>query len=216
MDRVEKAREELEEILSDQEYRVYYEDNRNFLEILWDNVTSWIGDLFSNWFSSLNPANGFASFVLFMIVIVVLVLVGMVLLLSIRSIRRKRALRDHQPLKVMNQMDWSVERHLLEARKQEEAKNYTLALRHMFLALLLNFHEGKWLVAKPWKTNWEYFDELQRKDKNRAEVFFQHAHLFDEVVYGKRPIGESEYVGYRKEVDQWIQGQSTDCVQKEG
>ena len=64
----------------------------------------------------------------------------------------------------------------------ESSGEYSQATRHLFLAILLFFDEKGWLVAKRWKTNWEYYDELVRTDKKRAERFFDFALLYYKVL----------------------------------
>ncbi|PAV28453.1 hypothetical protein CIL05_16065 [Virgibacillus profundi] len=199
-----KAKEDLQEILNQREYQIYYEDNRNFLEIWWDNIKAWFRDLLADWLSGFEPSNGFADTLLIILIGVVFLLAIFGIFLVLRSVKRKKALQEHQPFQSLNEMEWSVERHLKEAEKQEQAENYSLATRHQFLAVLLYFHERQWLQAHVWKTNWDYFAELQRKDKQRAEAFYELARMFDEAVYGKRKIEQKEYQNYREKALKWL------------
>jgi len=198
MENPDKAREDLQEILNQREYQVYYEDNRNFLQIWWDNIKAWFRDLLSEWLSGMEPSNAFADTLLVILIGAIILLTLFVLFLVIRSIQRRRALQEHQPFQSLNEMEWSVESHLKEVEKQQHAGNYSLATRHQFLAVLLYFHEQKWLKAHVWKTNWDYFAELKRYDKERAEAFYELARIFDEVFYGKRTIKQKEFEMYRE------------------
>ncbi|OZU89433.1 hypothetical protein CIL03_06905 [Virgibacillus indicus] len=204
MENPAKAKEGLQDILNQREYQIYYEDNRNFLEVWWDNIKAWFRELLSEWLSGFEPSNGFADTLLVILIGVVILLALLGVFLGMRLVRRKRALQDHQPFQSMNEMEWSVERHLKEAEKQERTRDYSLATRHQFLAVLLYFHEQEWLQAHVWKTNWDYFAELQRKDKQRAEAFYELARIFDEAVYGKRPIAEKEYHNYQEKALKWL------------
>ncbi|MFD2043704.1 DUF4129 domain-containing protein [Ornithinibacillus salinisoli] len=211
MENKDKARDDLQDILHDREYQIYYEDNRSFIEIWWDKLIEWFRELLSNWFSSLNPSNGFAELVLIIIIGTVILLTAVGSILFLRSMKRKRAFQNHRPLQSMNELEWSVTKHLLEADKQEKADNYAAATRHIFLALLLHFHENNWLIARVWKTNWEYYDELQQTDPTRAKAFYKLANMFDEVVYGERTIKGHEYTEYRKEALTWLNRSSEEA-----
>src|SRR5699024_4298162 len=101
--------------------------------------------------------------------------------------------RNHRPLKYISENEWSSHNHLSEAEKQASAGNYSVAVRHMFLALLLYFHENDMVEAKSWKTNWDYCDELRKVNQPLAEQFYHLALLFDEVFYGERVMTRDEY-----------------------
>ncbi|WP_196493777.1 DUF4129 domain-containing protein [Ornithinibacillus caprae] len=214
MENIDKAKSEIEEILNNREYQVYYEDQRSIFDIWWDKLSAWFGDLLSKLFADLNPSSGFADTLLILLIGVVILLIAVAIFLSIRLIRRKRVFQEHQPLLSKSEMEWSVNRHLKEAEKHEEMGDYSTATRHIFLALLLYFHEKEWLIAQVWKTNWEYFDELQKSNTNRASAFYRLAHLFDEVVYGERNLEEKEYIAYRQDALKWIHREDNGMVEE--
>ncbi|WP_404452166.1 DUF4129 domain-containing protein [Virgibacillus necropolis] len=198
-----RAKEELGNILSQKEYQVYYEDNRNFLEVWWDRAKSWLADLLSNMFSSFEPSSGAAEGILILIIIVLVVL--LLVFLARHNYHRKQALRDNKPLQSINEMNWSFRNHLSEARKQEDLYQYSISTRHLFLALLLYFHEKEWLEARIWKTNWEYYDELRNVNQDGAEQFYNLALVFDEVAYGERTINQTEFIQYKNKVMNWLE-----------
>jgi flagellar biosynthesis/type III secretory pathway M-ring protein FliF/YscJ len=204
MENPDKARERLEEILSQREYQIYYEENRNFLQIMWDRLTTWFQELLAEWFSGLEPSNAFADTLLVILIGVVILLALVVLFFVVRSVRRKQEARKYQPFQSADELEWSVKRHLKEAEKLADAGNYSLGVRHQFLALLLYFHDLELLKAHVWKTNWDYFAELQKKDKQRAEAFYELARTFDEAVYGEREMEQMEYEHYRENVSEWM------------
>ena len=82
--------------------------------------------------------------------------------------------------------------------------DYTLSTRHLFLALLLYFHEKEWLEARIWKTNWEYYDELKKVNQEWAEQFYHLAYFFDEVTYGERNVQKEEYIQFHNEAMKWL------------
>ncbi|MBY7141539.1 DUF4129 domain-containing protein [Virgibacillus sp. NKC19-3] len=197
-------REELEDILDQPEYQIYYEDNRNFLEVWWDQLKNWFHDLLSDILPSLEPTQGVASIILMVLIGIVVVLIGFVVFLAFRKGRRSRTFRDYQPLQSMNEKDWTYHDHLTEARKQENSENYTGATRHMFLALLFYFHAKNWLIVRNWKTNGEYVAELKEVNQQIADPFYHLALVFDQVVYGERHLQKSEYIPFRDEIMGWL------------
>ncbi|GAB3802269.1 DUF4129 domain-containing protein [Virgibacillus kimchii] len=204
MENPDRARERLEEILSQREYQVYYEENRNFLQILWDRLSEWFFELLEEWLMGMEPSNAFSDTLLVILIGVVILLAIVVIFFAVRSVRRKRSAREHQPFHSADELEWSVDRHVREAEKQAGKGNYSLGIRHQFLALLLYFHDLELLKASVWKTNWDYFAELQKKDKQRAGAFYELARIFDEAVYGEREMEQAEYENYREQVRGWM------------
>lgn len=210
MENIDDAREKLQDILNQQEYQVYYEDNRSFIEIWWDNAKAWIMEQLAKIFSSFEPSNGMANGILIGIIVIVIALIALVLFLVLRKGKKRHALQDHQPLQSKNEMNWSFQQHISEAKKQEKEANYAVACRHTFLALLLYFHEQQLLKARIWKTNWDYFEELRKGNQDRADQFNHLALLFDEVVYGDRVMNRNEYIHYRDQAMKLLEEKADD------
>lgn len=198
------AREKFEDILDGKEYQIYYDKSRNIFEVLWDRAKEWLADLITNLFPSIESASGAAGPILAIIVIGVLALLGIAIFLLVRNTNRSRIFRQNKPLHSVKELNWSYQKHYQEAMKQEAAGQYSLATRHLFLALLLYFHDKEWLEAKIWKTNWEYFDELRRVNKSWADQFYHLALVFDEVTYGEHEIGQDEYIQFREQTMVWL------------
>jgi hypothetical protein len=118
--------------------------------------------------------------------------------------RKKRLIKEKQPFHSENDLEWTYHQHLNEAKEYEAKEDYSLAARHLFLGLLLFFHEKEWPEAKIWKTNWEYYDELRKVKKDRAELFFHFALLFDRTTYGKQKVTEEEYIPFRDQTLAWL------------
>lgn len=204
MENVDEAREKLKHILAKDEYQIYHEDNRNILQIWWDNAKDWLMEQLSKLSINFQPSSGMASVILIGIIIVVIALIGLVIFFVVRNSRRKQALHDYQPLTSTNEMNWTFHHHLTKAQEEEKKQNYATAARHMFLALLLYFHDKGWLEARVWKTNWEYYAELRKVNQQSADHFYNLALLFDEVVYGERVMQKDEYISYRDEAMTWL------------
>ncbi|MEA3319337.1 MAG: DUF4129 domain-containing protein [Bacillota bacterium] len=199
-----KAREQIEEILDQQEYQAFYTDSRNTLQIWWDELKAWLADLLSRLFPSMENTSGTAGNILiFVITLVIVILAAWIITYLIKRNRNSRN-KVSKPFQSGEELEWSFHQHIAEAKKYEDMEDYSLATRHLFLGLLLNFHERNWLVAKIWKTNWEYYDELRREQRELAEFFFNFALLFDRGTYGKQKIGKDDYLSYRDTALKWI------------
>lgn len=200
---LDQVREKIEDIVNTEEYLKYYEDNRGFLERWWDSVVEWFNELLSRIFGSISASNGFATGLVIVIAILVIMLVLLAIFFLLRHYRRKLHYRDRQ-LYRKQEKDWSYVEHLSEAEKQEANGNLQVATRHLFLALLLNFHERGYVEARISKTNWEYFEEIKQLEKGRAESFYKLARIFDDVVYGEQPVDSASYQSYKSSVLRWV------------
>ena len=201
---VDKARDELQEILNGNEYTVYNNQSKSVLEMWWEKAKEWIEEQLGKLFPSFETTSAVAGPILITIIIVVIILLALATFLIVRNSRRNRMFRDTSPLQSMREMDWSFQMHLSEALEQEGLEEYSLATRHQFLALLLYFHEKEWLEARVWKTNWEYYDELKKVNQQWADQFYYLAHFFDEVTYGERKVKKEEYIQFRTEAMKWL------------
>lgn len=199
----DKAKERLQEILSEKEYTVYHENPKGFFASWWDQATDWIAEQLEKLFPSFEATSQAAGPLLVVIMIAIVLVLGVAAYFLIRNTNRKRKYRE-APLQSMKELERSASMHLADALKREKEPDYSLAARHLFLALLLYFHENKWLEARIWKTNWEYYDELRKVNQSWADQFYHLARVFDEVTYGKRKIEQEEYEQFRQEAMKWL------------
>ncbi|MBO0995089.1 DUF4129 domain-containing protein [Bacillus sp. SD088] len=196
----EKARQDLEEVLNGKEYQVYNQDTQNILQIWWSKAKQWLIDQLEKLFPSIETIDTSANILLITLIVIVVLLLAITITLFIRLRVRKRRFRHQKPLQNLSEMEWSYQRHLAETKKLEEVGDYRKATRHLFLALLLYFNQCRWLEAKIWKTNWEYYAELKRTHPAWAQKFYSLAHFFDKVTYGEHQIEEIEYEHYKKDI----------------
>ncbi|TYS57812.1 DUF4129 domain-containing protein [Sutcliffiella horikoshii] len=199
-----EAREQLAEILDQQEYQVYYADTRNTLQIWWDEFKAWLADLLSRLFPSMENTSGTAGNIMILVIILVIVILGAFVITYLAKNNPFGRNKKNKPFQSGVELEWSFQQHVNEAKKFEEVGDFSLATRHLFLGLLLNFHERQWLEAKIWKTNWEYYDELRREQKELAQFFFDFALLFDRATYGKQKIEKDDYLSFRDIALKWI------------
>lgn len=204
MGQMNDARDRIEEILNGKEYRIYYDESRNLFQEWWNQVKEWLADFLENLFPAIESGRGAAEVVLILIILGALFLLGIAVFLLVRNKRRNANLSKHKPLHSAQALSWTYQRHLEEALKHEENRHYSSATRHLFLALLLFFHEKEWLEAKLWKTNWEYYDELSKVKQSWADEFNDLALVFDEVAYGEYEIGRGEYNQFREKIFVWL------------
>lgn len=167
-----KARNELKDILNQKEYKIYNQESKSLLAVWWEKAKEWIANLLEKLFPSIHSASKASGPVLIAVILAVLILLGVAIFFIIRQLRQKRKLSSQKPLQSMKEINWSFQRHLEEAVKQEALGVYALSTRHLFLALLFYFHEKEWLVARIWKTNWDYYDELRKVNQQDAQLFF--------------------------------------------
>jgi hypothetical protein len=198
------ARDELQNILDDREYTVYQGDNQGFFQRIWENIRDTVIDWLNNLFPEYQVSQGSGTIITVFLVILGLAALAIVLFLVSRNMINKRKFANQKPLQHLAEKDWSYREHLVESQKQEEAEDYSLAVRHLFLALLLYFHEKEWLQARKWKTNWEYYEELLKVNKEWAEQFYSLALKFDEAAYGEREIQQKEFIPYKETAMKWL------------
>jgi hypothetical protein len=195
----DKAREDLEGILKTEEYQVYYKDSKGLIETWWEKAKEWMAAQLEKLFPDIESVSGASGPILIAVIVVVIIILAVSTYFLIRNTRRNRILRKQKPLQSMSEIKWTYQRHLEEAGKHEQFQEYTLSTRHLFLALLLYFHEKGMLEARIWKTNWEYYEELRKVNQQNAEQFYHLAHFFDEVTYGERKVQQEEYLQFKHE-----------------
>ncbi|MBM7619187.1 hypothetical protein JOC95_001036 [Bacillus tianshenii] len=201
----EKAREDLKEILSREEYQIYYKDNRNTLQVFWDDLKAWLAEMLAKFFPSMEATSSVAGNILIVVISVAIAILLIIFIFFAVRYRQRRIVGKQQPFRSSNELQWSYQEHLKQAKIQEELNDYSLSTRHLFLALLLYFHEKNWLEARIWKTNWEYYEELRTAKEESAELFFNFALLFDRATYGKQQILKDEYSLYRDKALKWLE-----------
>jgi hypothetical protein len=204
MAQINDARDRIDEILNEKEYRIYYDESRNVFQEWWNKVKEWLADLLESLFPAIESGSGAADVVLILVILAAILLVGIAVFLLVRNQTRKAKFNKHKPLHSVEELNWTYQKHLREAIKYEENEHFSPATRHLFLALLLFFHEKEWLEARVWKTNWEYYDELRIVNQSWAVQFYDLALVFDEVTYGEYEIDRAEYSQFREKVFIWL------------
>ena len=206
MDNVDDARDELEKILNETEYTNYSDQPSTIFSVWLEKAKNWIADQLAQLFPSFEKTSMLAGPILTIIIVIMLLLVVTVLFFVVRNRSRKSKFRETPPLQSTKEMDWSYQMHVTEAMKQQDLEKFSSATRHLFLALLLYFHEKEWLEARIWKTNWEYYEELKKVNQQSADQFQHLAYFFDEATYGEREVQKEDYVQFQREVMKYLGG----------
>ncbi|WP_042355811.1 DUF4129 domain-containing protein [Bacillus rubiinfantis] len=201
-----KARDELKDILNQKEYRVYHEA-KGLLATWWEQAKQWLSEKLQALFPALKVSDSAAGSVLIIVIVIVLLLLALSTFLLLRNHKRNRLLRKQKPLQSRQELDWTYTQHLREAGRLEAGGDYRSAVRHLFLGLLLFFHEKGWLEARIWKTNWEYYEELSKVGQAHAQQFYYLARFFDEVTYGEQVIDKAEYDEFVANIKKQLQGE---------
>lgn len=190
----------LEEILTGKEYQIYYQDQRNIIERIWDWLKEWIGNLLSEWFSGLSPSSSVGDAIVVILLTIGMILVSVLVVFSITSWYRKRHLKHNQPLKNISSQTLTFEDYQQHLSEAEEAEYYQEAVRYRFLLLLFILEEKTSIKIERWKTNWDYFRELEQISHYQAERFYQLAVYFEAVTYGNKVVKSEDYHNYLKRV----------------
>jgi hypothetical protein len=204
MDNIDEAKDELKKILNEKEYTNYIDQPSNIFSIWWEKAKNWLADQLAELLPSFEKTSMLAGPILIIIIVAVLSLIAIALVIVVRNRRQKLKLRETTPLQSMKEIDWSYQMHLTEAMKQEDLEKFSTATRHLFLALLLYFHEKEWLEARIWKTNWEYYEELKKVNQQSANQFHHLAFFFEEATYGERDVQKEEYFQFQMVVMSYL------------
>lgn len=200
-----QVEEALVDILSQEEYLIYYEDNRHILQILRDRLVEWINELLARLFSSFQPSGTVGDLIISFLLLIATLLVLILIFILTRKYIKKRYFKSFHPLNASAEQLWECEDHLREVKRLEDEGNKQQAVRHLFLALLLRLDKEGLLIAHKWKTNWEYYQEMQRTNKKNAKDFYQLALFFEDVNYGEKKVYETTYQTYRNTITQWLE-----------
>lgn len=204
MSSYQMERDQLNDILDQREYQIYYEDRRGIFQRIWDFFAEWIKKLLDLIFESFDPNTTLGNTLVTTIMVVLLIIVVVGILATTIIIIRKKRLATHRPFDQPVNQNWGWNDHLQAAQQYADESNYRLATRHQFLAFLLFLNHTDWIETKRWKTNWEYYDELRERKKELAIDFYQFALFFERITYGEQEVTINDYEPYQKEIKQWI------------
>jgi hypothetical protein len=196
----DEEKEALRGILSGDEYTAYATpeggEGQNLLLYWLERLLDKLGELFPQ----LEMTGGSEKALTYVIIGVgVVLLAGLVfflvkLLWVERKLKQKAAMSEEE-------LERPPADLLSLARRTADSGDLREATRLLFLALLLALQEREWLEVRPWKTNWEYAEELSGKSSPWLDIFRESALRFDTVWYGHRSITPEEFGGWLERVE---------------
>lgn len=182
------------------EYQVYYQTHKNFLLEWFNRFKNWLIHILKKLFPNLHVNDKTLEWVSYGIMAaVVIIFLFLVVKVILKLVQERRYYT--RPIHSNEDLHVSSQNHLNEAHHLAQKGDFRLALRHVFLSFILYLDENELITAKPWKTNWEYYDELNEQNKELADEFYLLALKFDEAIYGGRVINMDDYLSYREFVD---------------
>lgn len=149
---------------------------------------------------------GFFKFIFITIIVIAVVLLVMNLMGagSFSSPKnRKRIKRDNTPIDIANIeaniYESDLERYIREAVEQ---KNYALAIRLYYLAIIKELSLNKVIRWKKDKTNKDYIREMRKT--NSFQAFREATRVFERVWYGQSTLTEPDYKKIKPQFDALI------------
>lgn len=200
----DEVQKQLENILSGEEYLAYNNGQGGWKARL-ETIIQWILDLIAKMFPGVSFSGGLVGIVTYIVIAVGLLLL---IILAFFFVRRfvLDGKRRHESLGTRRDFSMAAMDHLQAASDFSRAGEYQKALRHLFLAMLIHLDEKKWLRAKPWKTNGEYYEELLDHAPFVAERFHEMAEAFNESFYGGHPITQDAYMRFSIDLEKLMEG----------
>jgi len=190
----------LDQILTRDEYQIYYQNQGNLLQRIWNRVKEWIDKLFTDWLGELSPSSSVGDLIIIVLLVVGLIIVTFLVILSIANWRRKHRLKNNQSLKNISSQSLSINDYQRRIKKAEKTADYQRAIRYRFLLLLFELEEKGLIKTERFKTNWDYFKELEQINNDRAEHFYPLAVYFESVTYGNKIVKAKDYHDYLNRV----------------
>jgi hypothetical protein len=199
----------LEEILSDREYQKYYRQEKNTLAELLEKFQEWINRHLSKVFPNVEVTENTSEWISYgMVGLGIAIVLLLLVMFSSRVVRENRFYS--KPIGTEAELTMSPQSHLSEALHLKKEGDIRLALRHLFLAYLLQLDQNKWIEAKAWKTNGEYYDELKAKHAELAKTFRSFAQQFEATWYGGKNMTEEDFEMYRQHIVELINHESNE------
>lgn len=200
---IDSLREDLQGILATQEYQIYTQKTKSVQQELFEALNKWLQQILQSIFPHTDIAKRTSEWLSFVIVALGLLLLFLLLYLLLSRFSRQGQVNSKRVSLVEGQA-LTAQRHLSEAYKLAEAGNYTSALRNLFLGSIIFLDQNRWIEAKTWKTNWEYYAELKDRAPQLAGSFYTLAVKFEEALYGGRQIARDDYWLYHNQFQKWL------------
>jgi hypothetical protein len=204
---LEHAQQELEQILGGLEYQIYH------VERPWSFITDWLArvreGLMASWSGVFPERADLASGFSYFSILVLVLCFGLFIFVLVRVLQNVSVgtlWREQVPGGALHRQS-TPKMYLREAERWAGEQDYEQAMRALFTGLLIFLDEKGWIETKAWKTNGEYFRELQSKGKEATDMFGWVAGNYEETVYGSLPL--------KPEIYRLCQAQVESCFREE-
>lgn len=196
----QEIRDILEQILKRREFHNEGEKSPlvKVLGSIWEAIKEWVRELLQykqpNPQIRIDPDFGIKVPVLQTILKVLLILIAAILLFFlVRFIVKKvylsgriRKMQAPEAYEYLNRPDEAMENYY----GYLSSKEYSKALRFLFIALLLELDKRKIIRIEKWKTNRMYIREIGQKEKKLIPQMQEFSALFNACCYGNRAVDE--------------------------
>ncbi|WNC12653.1 DUF4129 domain-containing protein [Brevibacillus brevis] len=180
-------KEQLKEILSRDEFSHHGEQGESWLRQAMDQFLEKLLGLFQRGHLPEGTSSTVST------IILAAAAIGLIVLVFWLARRLGREQRYRQPLFSGTEKVHSYADYLREAKELGQRKQWREGERSLFLALLVYMQEKGWLRVEPWKTNWEYAEEIHYHKPGESDVFRTHAQAFERVWYGQSAVSEEHF-----------------------
>ncbi|MDF2679858.1 MAG: hypothetical protein K0R47_1048 [Brevibacillus sp.] len=197
-------KQKLAEILSREEYAQQQGNQESWLDPLLEPLFHAL----SRMFELGQLPNGTASTV--STIILVLFVIGLLFFLYWLSRRIVREQRLRQPLLAKGEKIRTYTDYLQEARERGHKNEWREGERSLFLALLVYLQKRAWIRVEPWKTNWEYAEEIQLNQPLAVDLFRMNARVFEQVWYGQGAVSEGQFWERLKQLETFCREEGLD------
>lgn len=194
---VKIIKEKINEILSRREFQKPKENNplSDMIKRLWESIKEWIESIL---FKDGRPEREFSIVTesipiwvqnVFRILLIVIAVI--ILFIVIKAVIRrvyfkigKKGLSDPKAVDFLDNPGLAFER----VKDLIAKKDYTNALRYLFICVLLKFHKSKVIHIEKWKTNRTYIREISVNAPEVSEQIRELSVIFNGCCYGNRTI----------------------------
>jgi hypothetical protein len=195
----------------------------NAINKVWNPIKNLVGKII-DWLrralTAISPSygsgKGFSRGELNVLIIGLIVLVSGILLFFLWKIRKRKKQEEEIILAqaILPVPDISDENVIADQLPEEGWQRlahdllaqgeFRLAMRALFMSSLANLAQTQWITIAKFKSNRDYWFELQRRAHDRKEMqnaFYDNVSAVDRVWYGMHPVTEEMILHFRENVE---------------
>ena len=200
---VKIIREKINEILSRREFRKPNEKNpvSDMINRLWESIKEWIEsilfkagrhkrdfsieiDFIPAWAQNVSKI----SLIVFAVILLFFIIRAVIRKVYFNAGAKRHGTSEPKAADFLDNPDLAFEK----VKELIAKKDYSNALRYLFICVLIRFHKSKIIHIEKWKTNRVYIREIKASDSRLAEHMNKFSLLFNACCYGGRVISENQ------------------------